>query len=108
MTKEDVEKWCEENHHIIIDINKKDVPIDTVLKIASVAVGVDNIAKKTQEHKYSFGRYMAMEYLFDKLPTEVIAPAVGLERTMVYHAKKKNIFTTDLKFFKGWERNAIT
>lgn len=107
MTKEEVEKWCEENNYIVVDLNKKEIPVEIVVKIAEKAVGVEDLRKKTHGHKYTFGRYLAIDYLFNKMPTELIAISIGLERTMVYHAKKQKLMTTELKYFKGWQRQAI-
>jgi len=107
MSKEEVEKWCEESNYLLVDLSKKKIPVEIVLRIAQEAVEVKNIQEKTHGHKHSFGRYLTMEYLFNKMNTASIAPLVGLERSMVYHAKKQQLLNTDLKFFKGWQRNAI-
>jgi len=107
MSKEEVEKWCEESNYLLVDLSKKKIPVEIVLRIAQEAVEVKNIREKTHGHKHSFGRYLAMDYLFDKMNNNEVAPSVGLERSMVYHAKKQQLLNTDLKFFKGWQRNAI-
>lgn len=106
MKKEDVLNWCEENNFILIDLSKKEIPMNVIFKIAMEATGVKGeIIKYNRKPEYSFARYMAANYLDKYYATGVLAEKLNLNHSLIDYARKT--MATDIKYFKQWQQNAI-
>jgi len=107
MTKEDIEQWCKENNHIIVNLNVQRVPADVVLKIAESAVDISDITRKTKEEEYVLAKFMAIDYLVDYLPKKKIAKLLHIDRTNVYNGESTKILSQGKNYLKGWQIFAI-
>jgi len=107
MSKEDVEQWCKENNHTIINLSVQRIPADVVLKIAESAVDIDDITRKTKEEEYVLAKFMAIDYLARYLPKKKIAKLLHIDRTNVYNGESTKILTKGENYLKGWQKFAI-
>ena len=107
MKKEDVENWCKENKYVLIDLNIQTIPASVVIEIAESSTGIDDIRLKTQRPQYSFARQLVASYLDDHLANNKIAELINVKYDVTCYIRNLNILTTDLKYFKPWQRDAI-
>ena len=108
MTKEDVEQWCEKNNHIIVDISKKKIPADVVLRIAEASTDISDITRKTRRPQYSIARMIAASYLYKKMPSNKMADMLGVTPDMIIYYRGQNILEVELKYLKEWQRESVT
>jgi len=108
MNKEDVEQWCKENNHIVVDISKRRIPVDVVMRIAEASTDIDDITRRTQRPQYYFARALATSYLYKKIANNVISDMLGVGHDMVIYYKNQNLLELDLKYLKEWQRDSVT
>lgn len=109
LDKTQVEKWCKENNHAIVDLSAIHIPKETIFNIAMQATGVHSIEKKDQKPEHSFARFLAISYLDTYFATGILAKMVGINYTTISYARNMDLLNcnADIKFFKPWQANAI-
>ena len=107
MNKEDVEKWCEENNHLLINLNKKQIPAKSIILLAEVATNIDNIRNRTRQGHYAFARNIAVNYLYKKIPNNIIAQKLNIGHDVVNYYMNKDVLNEDAKYLTGWQREAV-
>ena len=107
MNKEEIEKWCEENNYLLVDLTKKTVPAEIVIKIAESSTYIDDIKKKNNGEEYTFARYMASAYLIDYIPRKKIAEKVGINISTIYSAEHSDILSENYQYLKKWQKFAV-
>jgi len=108
MNKEDIEKWCRENNYLLVDLKKKQVSPEIVIRISEEATNIEDIGVKTRKGQYSFARNIAVNYLYKKLPNGVLAKRLNVGHDMVNYYMNHDVLETDPKYLKEWQREAVS
>ena len=105
--REQIQKWCDENNHVLLDIKRHEIEVDVVVRIAQEATQTNDITARVRDQEVAFARFLVMSYLDDKLATNIIAKRLGVTHDMITYARNMRILTGDTKYFKPWQQVAI-
>lgn len=108
---EQVRSWCERNGYNLTEQKKRpDYDIEEVIKIAEEATNIESgtINRKTRRAEFSFARMLVFSFMNKKTQTNIVSERLNQNHCINSYAQKQQLFTTDLKYFKPWQREAIS